>query len=262
MSTDIPPQDTSPTAVSTRGTMVADGVEVLRCSDMPPATFLVLGERCSGTNFLQALIRDNFPLKGWQANIWKHGFPGFHAVPERTILVVTWRNAVPWVRSLYERPWHVTRTMREMSFGTFIRAEWNTVVDDHYMGGKFRGRALLGRPLLQDRDPVTGQMFANLFRMRTAKLNGLNSLRGVGANVVFARHEAVAGNPGAFVSGLGRAFDLEHPGTVVTRAKRMGGIDAWAKRTKAPPEVLAEADLDFMTSQLDLDLEARLGYSY
>lgn len=245
----------------TRSASVAP-LRITRHSMTPPKQFLVLGERSSGTNLLSVTIRQNLNLTPYTAPIWKHGFPTFPALPEDCLTVAISRRADAWVRSMFSRPWHATGQIRGLEFSEFIRHPWDSVIDNRFMFKAYVDTPLARRPLQYDRHPITGKPFENIFRLRTAKLKALTGLHNRGIDVAFASLETILADPAAYLNGLAAAYDLPPPTAPALPEKRMGGADSWAHRTLAPPTELSAEDHDFMVSQLDTRLEARLGYSY
>ncbi|SFC73112.1 hypothetical protein [Tropicimonas isoalkanivorans] len=238
-----------------------EAFQFLRRNSAIPETFFVMGERCSGTNFLNAVVRRNLPVKPIEFHFWKHGFPTFDVIGETTVILISYRNAASWVRSLYVSPWHASEEMQALDFSAFLRCPWDTVIDNRFMRRKYKGSPLLGLPLQMDRHPITGEVFENVFQMRTAKLRALEGMRNRGCNVVYVRLEDVVSRTDAFLDQFSEAF-----GTLRTRnstfipEKRLGGWPEDKKRTSV--QALSDDDWSFMKSQLDLELEARFGYQY
>lgn len=226
-----------------------------------PARFQVMGERSSGTNLLHRLMLRNTSLEASEALGWKHGFPAALAVPPDLAVICAVRGPEAWALSMFAKPWHTVPALQELSFSDFIRAPWETVVDRaRYFGGR---QDLVGRPLLADRDPVTGAVLANLMALRTAKLRGLLSYGARAQSFALIRTETLQADPeatiGALKAGLGLlAGDVPFRG--VTR--RLGAkFKAAVSARPDPPAAIAETDRAFMRAALDPALEAALGYS-
>lgn len=229
----------------------------------PPARFQVLGERASGTNLAKRLLGRNSGIKPSEALGWKHGFVQALAVPPDMAVICMIRNAEDWALSMFARPWHCSTDMQRLEFPDFIRAPWDTRIDRaRYFGGD-AAKAILGQPLQQDRDPLTGARFANIFALRRAKLAHLLSWPGRDTACVLLRAETLQADPETTVhtllTGLGHAprapFRPVH--------KRLGTKFAAAVPDRPPPpDRLSEADRAFLRAELDLDLEQALGYSY
>ncbi|WP_208347598.1 hypothetical protein [Pseudaestuariivita rosea] len=92
--------------------------------------FQVLGERSSGTNVLSAFINRNTRLAPSTHLGWKHGFPQAQFYPRNLLTVVSFRHPLDWVRSMHRKPWHAAPRLQGLSFSDFIRAEWESVIDN------------------------------------------------------------------------------------------------------------------------------------
>lgn len=228
-----------------------------------PERFQVLGERCSGTNFVKRLIGRNSALTATETLGWKHGFPAMIAIPEDLAIVCVIRDARDWALSVHARPWHCPRSMQRLEFSDFIRAEWASVADRARYFPQVAREGGLGQPLQPDRDPMTGAPFPDLFALRRAKMAGLLSYGRRGCTLVFARFEAVRDAPQAFLAALHDAFGLGAPPDYRPVVKRLGTrFKPAAGARPAPPARFPHADLGHLRARLDLRQEAALGYSY
>ena len=243
-------------------------IAVRKGGDVAVQEFFVFGERNSGTNFIDALLRRNFPSLANSASDrrgpagfrygWKHGFPQMVTAPDFTLAVVVFRRPEDWLRSMHERPWHAAPELRGLSFGAFIRAPWSSIVDDPNFGPARRD-ARFRSELQWDRHPLTGAPFENILALRNAKNAGFQSLNARFSTTVSVRYEDVAAAPEAFLDFLSRRFGLERAAdyepVLTTRGLRRGS----AFKPSPPTELEAE-DTRFVWSELDAGLEAALGY--
>ena len=180
-----------------------------QCSRKPSTRFQVLGERCSGTNFLDTLIAQNLPLERSYAMRWKHGFPNFVAAPQNTVFVAIFRSAPDWLASMFSKPWHSSANLRNLSFSEFIRHEWTSTVDAAFHFRMHTNDSRVGQPLNADLHPITGQPFSSLLELRKAKMEALLSLPNRGARVIYTTHAKVTANPGEVLTQLSREVGLE-----------------------------------------------------
>jgi hypothetical protein len=226
--------------------------------------FQVLGERCSGTNFVTRLLGRNSDLRASRLLGWKHGFPSVTAIPPDLAVIGLVRRADDWTLSMHAKPWHCSADMQRLSFADFIRAEWDTCVDrPRYFEGA-REDGLIGQPLQQDRHPLTGQRFANIFALRQAKLEGLLSYRNRACSFVLLRMEAVVAGPDSMLDRLLAALGQpDRPGALRPVVKRLGSRfkPALPDRPETP-ERLSDADLEFLRQNVDRTQERSLGYAY
>ncbi|MBV2361020.1 hypothetical protein KUH32_14745 [Thalassococcus sp. CAU 1522] len=233
--------------------------------DGPPVTrFQVFGERSSGTNFVKRLVGRNTALTPREDLGWKHGFAQMTAIPADFAVICVVRDARAWALSMHAKPWHCPPAMQALDFPAFLRAEWTTVADRKRYFPQVADLGGEGRPLQQDRHPLTGLPFANLFALRRAKLAALSSFANRGCALVLARLEAVQAAPDAFLADLCAGFGTEPPvqplKPVVKRlgAKFLPAIDP----RPATPTAFSDADLDFLRASVDDAQEAALGYVY
>ena len=224
----------------------------------------MLGERSSGTNFIKRLLGRNTVLRPTEMLGWKHGFVQAMAVPSDLAVVCVVRRADDWALSMHAKPWHTTAEMQALAFPDFLRAPWDTIIDrPRYFEGL--GPESLGQPLQQDRNPLDGTRFANLFALRRAKLVSLLSYLQRDCTCILLRMEDAQAAPDTALDALCAGLDLP-PRDQEFRPvlKRLGAKFKTAITTPrpAPPETLSTADRELMRSELDLDLEAALGYRY
>lgn len=235
---------------------------------LAPEEHFVFGERNSGTNLAHALLVRNIPAlaestgdrigpHGFRYG-WKHGFPQMVAAPARCLAVVMFRAPGTWLRSMHMRPWHATPELAALSFSDFIRAPWQSRVDEQNFGVA-RGGLRWGGELQYDRHPLTGQRFESVLALRRAKTEGFLSLAARFEACLMVRHEDVSRDAEGFVS-----FVAEHYG--LARYKRFRPIEA--RRGRADEGVfeptlhapLSREDHDYVWAELDAAQEARLGY--
>jgi hypothetical protein len=237
-------------------------------SGTPIRRFLVYGERNSGTNFADALLRQNFPgleaergdsgRSGFRYG-WKHGFPTMIAAPPDMLAVVMVRDPVTWVGSLHAKPWHAGRRLRGLPISDFIRAEWVSVIDDRGFGVR-KGDPRWGQELLWDRDPATGLRFRNVLKLRTAKTAGFLRLADMFRNHSIVRYEDAAADPAGLVQAVAARFGMVQTADFAPVVAERGNARSGSYQPKVYAELDA-ADLGFLWSELDRDQEARLGYA-
>ena len=240
------------------------GLLMPRPPRVPVTRFQVLGERSSGTNFVKRLLGRNSSLRPTEDLGWKHGFPHATAIPADLAVICMVRRADTWALSMHAKPWHTTPAMQALDFPSFIRAPWHTVIDRprYFPGAEAAG--LVGLPLQHDRNPLTGDVFPNLFALRRAKLHCLLSYLRRDCTAILLCMETAQAAPEATVdallTGLGQpprqsAFAPVH--------KRLGSKFLPAIENRPPtPKSMGAPGLAFLRRQLDLKLEAALGYTY
>lgn len=237
------------------------GFFATRATPRRPARFQVMGERSSGTNFVKRLVGRNTDLTHSDELGWKHGFCQMLAIPSDLAVICVVRHPERWALSMHAKPWHTTADMQQLDFSGFIRADWRTIYDrPRYLGRLSRPH--VGQPLQQDRDPVTGAAFANLFALRRAKLAHLTSFAARDCTCVLLRLEEAQADPKATLDRIRHVLGLpEREAGFRPVAKPQG----WRFRSAvgprpAPPAEMCADDRTFMWSELDPAQEAVLGY--
>lgn len=230
----------------------------------PITRYQVLGERSSGTNFVKRLLGRNSNLKPVETLGWKHGFPQMMAIPSDLAVVCVVRNAESWALSMFSKPWHTSRQMQKMGFSEFIRAPWDTTIDRPRYFEDARQKGIVGQPLQQDRHPMTGEKFANLFALRQAKLVGLLSYLNRDCSCILVNMEAAQNAPensaDHMLSLLGQPARTQPFRPVV---KRLGAkFKPSVSERPAPPASLSAEDRAFLIANVDIETEAWLGNNY
>ncbi|MBE1282413.1 MAG: hypothetical protein GJ676_03785 [Rhodobacteraceae bacterium] len=228
-----------------------------------PTRFQVIGERSSGTNLTTRLLGRNSPMKSTDLLGWKHGFPHAMAIPDDMLVVGLVRDAVPWVRSMHAKPWHSDPAIQRLEFPDFLRSPWHSLIDrkDYFKGAEEAG--VVGQPLQHDRHPITGRVFDNILEMRAVKLRALLGFFERDCNFLLLRAERVQEDPKAATRDILKALSFSQPEQFKGVHKRVGSkFNSRVGQRPPTPESLDEADLEFLRSSLDIELERTLGYSY
>ena len=227
-------------------------------------TLSVMGERSSGTNLAQKLLTRNFGLVEDQLNGWKHA-PGTSLLSVSTdhLVIICVRNAISWTQSMYAKPWHALE-MVEDGFSAFLRRPWASTIDRPPAFALDNRPAWRNQPLLADRHPVTGALYANLLEMRTVKAQSYLALRQEGVNFAILRLEDLQADAARVLDRLAEVFDLQKPAQYEMIAEPQGGgfrtLGRDARREEA--RAMDAEDRAFILSQLDPEVEAALGYRY
>ena len=123
--------------------------------------FTIYGERCSGTNFLELAIINNFDLElTWEYN-WKHFFGDFNFDQVNTddvIFLAIVRNPIEWICSFYNNPHHVPEELKT-SIDDFITKPFYSLNEEN---------EIIDNMLIA---PDT--YYKNIFHLREVKLNFL-----------------------------------------------------------------------------------------
>jgi hypothetical protein len=119
----------------------------------------IYGERCSGTNYLEELIKENFDVTiKWDYG-WKHFF-GFNDLTNSTdtLFIGIIRNPYTWINSFYRTPYHLPEHLKNVN--SFLNDEFYSIHVDK-------------TEIMEDRNIYTNERYKNIFEMRYTKMNFL-----------------------------------------------------------------------------------------
>lgn len=211
----------------------------------------VWGERCSGTNFTDSLLKRHFPaLSRKRGRLeWKHGLarPNWSGAGRLNVFVV--RDPFTWAQSFYRNPWHLPVRLRDRDFSAFIREEWVGVFYD-------QGKNTPERPA--DRHPVEQRRFRDIWEMRSVKLRHALVSAAAIPNGVFARYEDISTDPERLIREIASRFDLS-----AVAYQPISDYKGEAERAYSATryETISAEDRAYISSRLDPDLEGFFGYA-
>jgi hypothetical protein len=220
-------------------------------------TIQIYGERASGTNFLEHLLRQNLNfIKFTDSFGWKHGFPAT-GVEDATncLFVVIYRHPYDWIRSLHNMPWHSAPVLRCLDFSSFIRSEWWCIRDEHAFLKP--GDPAYGEEMMEERSPETGERFPNILKVRSSKIFHWEALKQRAPHSFHIRYEDLNRDPASILAEMSRDFSLNKKRLLREIRGDKGGDRPFMKKTYNP---LSPRDEEFILRQLDLDLEKSIGY--
>lgn len=198
--------------------------------------FTILGERCSGTNFLQKAITDNFDIDlTWEYG-WKHffGFSGYHNSDD-TLFIGIVKNPYDWLNSLFTTPHHLPDVIKSDPV-SFLTHEWYSLQNDYI------------NELELDRNMHTNQRYNNIFQMRSVKTNYLLNMHKNVKNFVLITYENLKNNFGDTLASIQSKFNLSRKHGLYINLTTFNG---------KPVEKL---DRSIINANLDMRVESLLGY--
>lgn len=120
--------------------------------------FTILGERCSGTNYLEELMVDNFNIKTTWEYGWKHffGFYDFKQTEEEneTLFIGIVRNPIEWLDSFFSDQHHIPN--RPKPVNKFLFDEFYSVDNNNHI-------------INEDLNFITNKKYKNIFELRFLK---------------------------------------------------------------------------------------------
>lgn len=233
---------------------------------VPISKFFVIGERCSGTNFLDALIKTNTqlikePLGDKHFPPWYQLGPEYYlgdsryynfADTDEWLILIIFRNPYDWLRSFYLEPWHVRKSMKKLSFPDFIRSKWELDLKDQFL------RIEVPRHLLLDKNPVNGLPFENILALRTAKINDMLEIKNRASNVYYINYETVRDHPKEVLAEISSLYEVALLPKYAPVTTYKGNTKK--KFVKKKYGEIDERDRAFINANLDRVLEEQIGY--
>lgn len=234
--------------------------------------FLLFSERCSGSNVVEALALRNFGFKP----CWAHGYKHWPKVgvdwqSVRMPLIVVTREALGYFTSLHRKPWHAAPALRNLDFNDFIRSEWWNVYDKECR--VYPGDPKYLQERLEERDPHSGERFANVCRMRSSKLRLMrDALIGAAGPKLHVDFGNLHSDQREIIANLATLFDQPKPRKpkLVVDYKGSGGwrrklfnrvtYGHFAYPSRVKPRIWSAEDHAWLENNLDLDVEEFFGY--
>ncbi|MBA3721621.1 MAG: hypothetical protein H0W88_04395 [Parachlamydiaceae bacterium] len=228
--------------------------------------YAVLSERCTGSNYIDNLIKLNFecpegvyafkhfppwfqlPAESYQGPAEFYSLTGF----DNYLFIIIFRSPYDWSRSFHKNPWHCHNSLKHLAFSDFIRTKWDYTFDKG-MKGQFAYNNLV------DKNPLNGELFKNIFELRSAKIKTMLMLGERAKNVYFINYEAVRDHPKEVKEEIQKIYKLipKEGFKEVEYYKGMANKGVYVEK-KYPP--INPEDLIYINSQLDVELERIIGY--
>ena len=222
----------------------------------------ILGERVSGTSFVQSLFNVNTTLKPNSSFGHKHFFQDVEAIQKMNtshiLFVLVTRDIIEWLQSFKNSTFHADIPIRNCTnLSKFIRMEWKCIEDE--TSGVSQMDKKYGTEMLFERDPLTGNRFSNVIQMRTCKINHWMSLKNIVPNFVHIRYEDVRDDPEDFLVNICQIYGIcRHREFNPVKSVRGKGRVEYVRKNY--PEISQE-DINFILEELDEDSESLIGYT-
>lgn len=237
-------------------------------------TFQVFGMRCSGTNYLQALLEKNFEdcIRDMRYG-WKHGGFGFpsktvdpdpvkrhyreslepRSAPKDHFFLVIYRDPFAWLQSLHRSPHHAP-FMVGLEFSQFIRMRWDSYPNIDMRGQDFaKDRKVRYAVGIVDNSL---ERFDSVFELRRVKSYRFHRMPDRASNFAYVNYECLAEQPEFVLRTIGEFFGLTMKGFEnIEHGKHKSG-----KYVRKPLDDMLANDLDYICEELHFYSEARMGY--
>ena len=227
----------------------------------------LFGERCSGTNYIESLFWKN--LAGIELTRdfgGKHWFIKDHhprCRPNRstdcqcirhlsdnsdTLFIVLFRNPFDWLRSINAKPYHAGNHWG-LTLSRFLRKPWHAFETS---------RVNPCWPENEDRYWFIEEA-ANILRLRTRKIEHLLGLKDRVEHIYFMNYETIQEDNNVLQE-IARRFQVALKHTEIQGDKRHFGHRGNVEYVPRNDVRIMQDDLDFIRSELDWELEGRIGY--
>ncbi len=227
----------------------------------------IFGERCSGTNFVAHLVKNNLDnielTKDFGGKHWfiKDHYPrsrpnestDFQCIrPLRdhsdTLFLCLFRNPYDWVRSIREKPYHA-RNHNGLILREFIRKPWHSF--EH---------ARLNRHWPQRDDNFWFiEEAINILHLRSMKIEHLLNLQNQVDNICFVNYEKISEDEN-ILNTIADQFQISLKHTAIKSvSKHFGRAHDIEFSPSNYPDISPE-DLKFINEELNWDLENHIGY--
>lgn len=221
----------------------------------------ILGERVSGTCFIQKLITENTKLKINTEYGHKHFYQDLNKISRQktshVLFIFISRDIIEWLQSFLVNTFHADLPIRKCTdFSKFIRMEWKSIYDHTF--GVPQTSKLYGSEMMMERDPLTGERFESVIQMRSSKNRHFMSIKDIVENFEHVQYEDVRDGPQEFISALSKKYGIKIRSEFinVTTIRGKGSVPYVRKDY---PEVNAE-DSQYIVENCDQEMEKLLGY--
>lgn len=235
--------------------LAADGFYIHRHVDVPIKDVCIFGERSTGTNLLNIVLKSSFGFQQAKDYGWKHGPPSFLAARDSTLFVVSLRDAIDWSISLYARPRNALVETLGLSYRDFIQSPWHSVIPD----GK-NPNYPPGATVQPDLHPISGKPYDTIFKMREVKTKSWLSLARRHVNLVVVRHETFMQDRPRCLSAIADQFDLKVAPQGLEDVAYFFKKRAHEERRRAVAARDAARSRELLDKLIDWDFEAARGY--
>ena len=119
------------------------------------------------------------------------GNPAFYTFEgtDNYLFIVIVRNPYDWVRSVHKQPHLASRELIDIPFDEFIHKKWLLNKQEPAYQAEYKLNPLV------DCNPKTGEPFANVLQLRTAKLRTMLMIKDKAKNVYYINYEIVRDFP-------------------------------------------------------------------
>ena len=233
--------------------------------------FIIYGERCSGTNFLENAILENFDVEiSWEQGS-KHFFC-FNNYDKRdfddTLYIGIVRNPIYWINSFSKELHHVPEINRQ-NLRNFLFNEFYSVNDEIETGAKLQTILFNNKPrnvyryttMAEDLNYITNKKYKNIFELRKLKNDYLmNIMPNKVKNYILINYENLLNNYGETLELIKNKFNLTQKQSTFKKIQKYKKSDSY-NFVRQREITLTPFIIDIIWKNLDIDQESKLGYN-
>jgi hypothetical protein len=215
-----------------------------------------MGERNSGTHFLQYALQFNFQMQYCRQTRHFFGHNDKVDFPSETLDTMIYfsivREPIEWIDSLFKRLHHIPPE-NKVNIDAFLNNEWYSIYEEGENNGK---------EIMEDRNLLTGERYKNIFEMRNVKTNYLlNEVKKKVKHYYFIKYDDLLHDYENTLNKIASKFRLKRrdnaSGPFVTVPKYKGTFNAlYAKK----PILLSQEIQEYIKKNLDIAQENRMKY--
>jgi len=217
--------------------------------------FTIYGERCSGTNYLELLIKKNFDLPvSWDYG-WKHYF-GFSNLSNsnETLFLGIVRHPLDWINSLWINPHHIVYSTKK-DRNSFLNNKIWSIHDN----GDTAEKHDFGKDNLQSFNlNEKNRPYDNIFELRRVKTEYLYyKMSFLVNNYYFIKYEDLKYKTDEVLRLISQKFNLSLKNSVVEN------IHTYKKENKPfiDSQDYKEFKLNDIINKIDINYERLIGYN-
>jgi hypothetical protein len=232
---------------------------------------IIYGERCSGTNFLEKAILENFDVEiSWEQGS-KHFFC-FNDYNKRnfddTLYIGIIRDPIYWINSFSKELHHIPEINRK-SLKNFLFNEFYSVNDEIEAAPKLQTVLFNNKPrnvyrysvMMEDLNYITHKKYKNIFELRKLKNDYLMNIMPTKVkNYVLINYENLLNNYEETLESIKNKFSLIQKNPTLKKIKNYKKSDTY-NFVQQRQITLTPFIIDIIWKNLDITQELTLGYN-
>ena len=224
--------------------------------------FVILGERCSGTNFLEEAISQNFDISYITEYGNKHFFCcNNYTSDENTIFIGIIRNPIYWLNSFSKELYHIPNINKPLT--NFLFNEFYSVLDiQNAQKNMLDFNSFQNSEIINPKDLnyLNGKKYKNIFEMRKLKNYFLmNIIPYKVKNYILINYENLIYNYEDTLNNIQQKFNLVKKNDTFIKIKKYKKSDTYTYKQQR----MITFDnnlLHIIWDNLDIEQENKLGY--